>query len=319
MFRRSLIPFLLLIIGSTRLSGQSASLPLDRPETQRFEIHPLKLERALPVDGEEGKELSGLAICDGELYTISDVQDDRIFRIRFSGEQAVLESYLEFVAPPMDGLTKLDLEGLTCDDEGNFYLVSESACRILKVGAGDRHAIWITPSLLDFGSSKNLFQRRNAYLEGIALVAGDEVIVAAERQNRGLMRVKLPFSGAVEVLEFPVAHLAIPWQRSPDLSDLTFEGDQLYGLIRAASALCRLDWEHGVVTETQCWSFETIENLPELQYENMRYGRGEGLAIEGDTVYVVLDNNQEARKLYPDDYRPLLLIMKPDRSPAPLP
>ena len=32
--------------------------------------------------------------------------------------------------------------------------------------------------------------------------------------------------------------------------------------------------------------------------------------MDRDRVYVILDNNNDARRMYPDDLRPLLLIMK---------
>ena len=40
----------------------------------------------------------------------------------------------------------------------------------------------------------------------------------------------------------------------------------------------------------------------------------EGLCMDAERVYVVLDNNEADREVFPGDNRPLLLIMeRPDR------
>ena len=41
----------------------------------------LKLVSEHPVDGMRGGNLSGLALCDNELWTVSDRDDDQIYRL----------------------------------------------------------------------------------------------------------------------------------------------------------------------------------------------------------------------------------------------
>ncbi|MDX1624184.1 MAG: hypothetical protein R3199_09400, partial [Gemmatimonadota bacterium] len=62
--------------------------------------------------------------------------------------------------------------------------------------------------------------------------------------------------------------------------------------------------------EEECWSYAEIENDPRFHYETMEFGRGEGLAVDDGTIYVILDNNLDQRTIRPGDRRPLLFVME---------
>lgn len=90
-----------------------------------------------------------------------------------------------FKADMPEDVEYLDFEGITHDEDGNFYLISESTFRILKVSFDGKQTSWLTPSLQPYGESVELFTDKSAYLEGIAWIANGQFIVCAERKPRG--------------------------------------------------------------------------------------------------------------------------------------
>ncbi|MBF2942189.1 DNA topoisomerase IV, partial [Pseudomonas aeruginosa] len=106
------------------------------------------------VEGMRGGNLSGLAWCGGALWTVSDRDDDRLYRLQPSAEgsdqpwQAEAESFIA-PTPPDSGLPwgmstrvwlsglvrggNLDFEGIACDAAGNRYLVSEAHAAVLQL------------------------------------------------------------------------------------------------------------------------------------------------------------------------------------------
>ena len=112
----------------------------------------LKLVSEHPVDGMRGGNLSGLALCDNELWTVSDRDDDQIYRLDTRAPAWSAQALKIDVPPvPESGLpwglrsrTKaasfirggdLDFEGISCDAAGNRYIVSEAHAAVLQVPA----------------------------------------------------------------------------------------------------------------------------------------------------------------------------------------
>jgi hypothetical protein len=97
----------------------------------------LKLLSEHAVDGLRGGNLSGLALCGDEMWTVSDRDDDRIYRLDTSGDGAWPAQALIIDVPqvPDSGLPwglrsrtwaasflrggELDFEGISCDSAGN--------------------------------------------------------------------------------------------------------------------------------------------------------------------------------------------------------
>jgi uncharacterized protein YjiK len=277
------------------------------------EIISLKLVRALPVQylQNEPIEPSGLAIYNSELYTVSDDHDSLIFKLQISEDKVVLEPFVEFKAPPLKNIKKLDLEGITCDPEGNFYLCSESACQILFVSHDGKEAHWIFESLKPYGEEKGLFQVENAYLEGIALSGTNQFILCAEREPRGIIDLHLKDDSAeVRVYNLDKTNREMMKNNFTDFTGLFVEGKTILVLERAASAISRLDYTEDTVVVSPVWSYDQIENSDELRYADTLFRCGEGLALDDEYAYVILDNNGEARYSNPEDKRPLLFIME---------
>ena len=272
----------------------------------------LELIHALPIDGPADSQPSGLTLSGDTLYAVSDKHGDTIYRIELMADRAVFVSHLRFDAPPLDPpLRRMDFEGITHDDEGDFYLVSETGFRILRVRADGGGARWITPSLRPHGETVGLFQARGANLEGILCLGPQVFLVCAERQPRGLIEVDLRTEPPkILALNYDETQLEFPAERSMSFSGLFRDGEDLYVIERNAEAIVRFGYggEHLVAREV--WSYGHIVNRPDLRYSDMKYGIGEGLCMDRERVYLILDNNGDYRSSAPEDRRPLLLIMK---------
>lgn len=126
------------------LSGLAATEVVAAPVAE------LKLVSEHAVDGMRGGNLSGLVLCGKALWTVSDRDDDQIYRLDISAPTWQAEAVTIDVPPvPESGLpwglrsrTKaasfirggdLDFEGITCDAAGNRYIVSEAHAAVLKV------------------------------------------------------------------------------------------------------------------------------------------------------------------------------------------
>lgn len=283
----------------------AAILPAQNPAA------PLTLHRCLPLEGPENAQPSGLTLRNDTLFTISDKHDTVIFRIELRDTVAALIPAIIFRVPGADENSWFDYEGITCDPAGNFYLVSESQFRILRVSGDGRTAEWITPELKSYGVEKGLFQVFNAYFEGIAWLAPNRFILAAERQPRGFMHVDLTGNHLeVQAQEFNEVKFPFAEGRFPDFADLCRYRDDLYVLERNAFVVTRLIQENGEYRQGEGWSYEHVETDPQWRYNDTRFGLAEGLCMDERFIYIVLDNNGDFRRNNPRDRRPLLFILE---------
>ncbi|HEX2870470.1 MAG TPA: esterase-like activity of phytase family protein [Polyangiaceae bacterium] len=265
----------------------------------------LDLEKALPVDGGAGFQPSGLHLSSGRLLTVSDKHDDAVFELSMQADRAVARPFVTFQAPAGEAL---DLEGLTGGEDGSLLLVSEAQFRVLTIAPSGR-ASWSTPSLEKAGQADGLFQQRNAGLEGVARV-GTQLVLAAEREPRGLL--ELADSGAGKLLAYRLPSAACPARvnRPDDVADLSVAGGELYALERNAHLVVRLTRFDGRFREAEYWSYAQTENDPRYRYPDRAFGLAEGLALDEEHVYIVLDNNGQARESAKDDHRALLFVFK---------
>ena len=274
-------------------------------------ISNLELVKALPVEYSEPVEPSGLTSFDGEFYTVSDDHDYTIFKLEILEDKVVLHPHIKFFAPKLPKLIRLDLEGITCDSEGDFYLCSEGANQILFVSRDGSEVHWIFESLKSYGDKKGFFQIRNAGLEGIALIGPDQFVLCIERQPRGIIRLNLKDNPAkVDLFDLDETKWKLPEERFPDFTGLFVENKDAYVLERGASVISKLTFKNGQVELSPRWSYSQIENSDEWRYANTLFTCGEGLCMDEKFIYVILDNNGEYRYTNPDDRRPLLFIMQ---------
>lgn len=273
------------------------------------EIIPLKLVKALPVEYSESVEPSGLTFYNGDFYTLSDDHDSIIFKLEMLEDKVVLHPHIIFEAPSLKGVDKFDFEGITCDTDGNFYLSSENAFRILKVSHDGQKVTWLFDSLKQLGEEKGLFQVPNASLEGIALINPDQFVLCAERQPRAIIKANLKGSPQIQIYYPKKTKLDLLVAHFPDFTGLFIENKNIYVLERAECVISRVNFEGDSVALSRRWTYKSIETSDEYRYADTVFTSGEGLWMDSNYIYVILDNNRNSRFSNPEDRRPLLLIM----------
>ena len=302
--RRALLA--LLLLGATPVLAQTW------PE--------LVLQSEHPVEGMRGANLSGLAMCQGEMWAVSDRDDDQIYRLdtRYP-EWLANEVSINVPAPPESGLPwgvrmmgkaiaplrggDLDFEGITCDAAGNRYVVSESYAAVLRV-APQGNASWlkIDSGLVRQARASGMLLHFNALFEGIAVnPQGNQIWLAAERERRGLLTVRKKQSvwdcedGCVIMSEAgpeqpPVQLKAKP--QSKDFADLALFDAKLFTLERMAYRICRRTPSTGEVE--RCWSFAQ-DALTDARRYTSAYGNAEALSIDDKGAWVGVDNGNHVR------------------------
>lgn len=290
----------------------------------------LRLLSEHPVEGMRGGNLSGLAQCGKDLWTISDRDDDQIYRLDTRDTVWQAETVHIDVPPVPDsglpwGLSSrtwaasfvrggdLDFEGITCDSVGNRYIVSESHAAVLQVpSVGPSSWLKISPILVREARASGMLLRFNALFEGLAISpAGDQLWLAAERERRGLLLIKrqqtvwdceggcvlLSEAGMeMQPAKFPKARAV-----SRDFADLSLFNGKLFTLERNAFEICRRDAVTAKVE--RCWSFAD-EALQDNRRYPQGYGLTEALIVDAEGAWVGIDNNDGARA--DGEYRPIV-------------
>lgn len=282
----------------------------------------LKLLSEHAVDGMRGGNLSGLALCGGQMWTVSDRDDDRIYRLAPSEAPVWQAEVVEIEVPkvPDSGLPwglrsrtwaasflrggELDFEGISCDSAGNRYVVSESHAAVLQVSPSG-YASWlkIAPTLIRQARGSGMLLHFNALFEGLAINPdGDQLWLAAERERRGLLLIKrqqtvwdcdgncvlLSEAGLeMQPAQFPKAKAV-----SRDFADLSLFNGKLFTLERNAYQVCRRDPQTAQVE--RCWSF-AAEALQDNRRYPQAYGLAEALVVDAEGAWIGLDNNDGRR------------------------
>ncbi|WP_460131908.1 esterase-like activity of phytase family protein [Pseudomonas sp. S1_E04] len=277
----------------------------------------LKLVSEHPVDGMRGGNLSGLALCGTQLWTVSDRDDEQIYRLDTRAPTWQAETVKIDVPPvPESGLpwglrsrTKaasfirggdLDFEGITCDAAGNRYIVSEAHAAVLQVPVtGEPQWLKIAPGMVREARASGMLLHFNALFEGLAInPQGNQIWLAAERERRGLISIKRPQSlwdcdGPCVLLseagqEMQPAQFTQAKAVSKDFADLALFNGKLFTLERNAFRICRRD---ALTAKVElCWSFADEALTPERRYAQP-YGLAEALMVDADGAWVGIDNN----------------------------
>ncbi|NVZ81903.1 esterase-like activity of phytase family protein [Pseudomonas yamanorum] len=297
------------------LSGLAATQVVAAPAAE------LKLLSEHPVEGMRGGNLSGLALCGKDLWTVSDRDDDQIYRLDISADTWQAETVKINVPPvPESGLpfglrsrTKaaslirggdLDFEGISCDAAGNRYIVSEAHAAVLQVPvAGEPEWLKIAPGMVREARASGLLLHFNALFEGLAVnPEGNQIWLAAERERRGLISIKRPQTlwdcdGPCVLLseagtEMQPAQMPKAKAVSRNFSDVALFEGKLFTLESSQFQLCRRDTVTAKVE--QCWSYADEMLAPQRQY-NQPYGLAEALVVDSEGAWIGLDNNFGAR------------------------
>ena len=280
----------------------------------------LALQSEHSVEGMRGGNLSGLALCSGELWAVSDRDDDQIYRLDQSSIPWHAEALSIEVPPaPQSGLPwgvrmmgkaisplrggDLDFEGISCDDAGNRYVVSEAHAAVLQVPLTGAPAwLKIGPALVRQARASGMLLHFNALFEGIAVnPQGNQIWLAAERERRGLLTIRKKQSvwdcenGCVLMseggLEQPPPQLKAKAQQK-DFADLALFEGKLFTLERMAYRICRRTPSTGEVE--RCWSFAN-DALTEGRRYNSGYGNAEALSLDAKGAWIGVDNGNHVR------------------------
>jgi hypothetical protein len=291
---------------ATLLAAPAFAVPLEQ----------LKLLSEHPVEAMVGGNLSGLAVCNGQLWAISDRDDNVLYRM--DRAQTVWQAQPVAIDVPdvpesdlpvsLRSLAKLssyvrggslDFEGISCDAQGNKYLVSEAHAEVLQVPVeGSPQWLKLPAELVAQARAKGMLQHFNAIFEGLAISPeGDRLWLAAERDQRGLLVVDRASDGwrckgscvlrtepGKEVLPPQVGGKSV----SRDFADLSLFNGKLYALERSAYRICRRTLQTGA--NERCWSFSAEALKPQRLYEQ-RFGLTEALVVDETGAWVGVDNN----------------------------
>ncbi len=273
------------------------------------DLHDMDLISVLPIIGPENNQPSGLTIYKNRLITVSDKHDNKIYELKLRETNAEQIPLLDLSIDELaDKNGPLDLEGITTDNQDNILLVSESHFRVIKVSDFGSKLTWMTPSLKEIGRNIGLFKKRHAFLEGIVFV-NNLLLLCGERQPRGIIRYDIS-NGDHAAYVVNETRLPIKRRRSPDFTGMYHFQDRVFVLHRSTHIVSELVYDRDIWSEGEGYSFGHTENNELYAYTNMIYGRAEGLAMDIEKVYIVLDNNNDYRKSDPADNRPLLLVFK---------
>ncbi|TWI54226.1 phytase-like protein with esterase activity [Pseudomonas duriflava] len=284
-------------------------------------IDELKLVAEYPVEGMRGGNLSGLAVCQGNFWAVSDRDDDRYYRLHSEGPIWKAEAHaITALSPPESHLPwnqrvfvriaegrrggSLDLEGITCDRAGNRYLVSEGFAAVLQDPVQGKQS-WIKwpDQLMSEANRRGLLTQFNSLYEGLTVSPdGQELWLAAERQRRGLLTLFKQGDGWVCQKQCVIfaegGTKPIPpalGKRGPlpvDFSDIAYYQGKLFTLERAAHQVCRRDPKSG--RSERCWSFAATLLAPTRHYKQ-NWGLAEALWIDERGAWIGLDTGDLAR------------------------
>jgi hypothetical protein len=282
----------------------------------------LKLASEHPVEGMRGGNLSGLAWCGDALLTVSDRDDELLYRLDTSESTWKAQATRIEVPPvPDSGLPwglrmrtwaasfvrggDLDFEGISCDAAGNRYIVSEAHAAVLQVPVdGVPNWLSIMPTMVRQARGSGMLLHFNALFEGLAVnPAGDRIWLAAERERRGLLLIQRRQSiwdcngGCVLLseagLEQQPEQMPDAKPVSRDFADLSIFNNKLFTLERNAFRICRRDLASAQVE--RCWSF-AAEGLADGRRYAQPYGLAEALVIDAQGAWIGLDNNDRPRE-----------------------
>lgn len=265
------------------------------------------------VNSSQPIEPSGLTLKNNQLFTVCD-DNNAIFKLNFSDEDTVdAVVQLKLDVKQLSAM-ELDLEGITSVGDA-FFLASESHHKLVKVEASALNWVPKLGGVYADAYKAGLFQVYNAGIEAATYLGNQTFLLSVEREPRGLIEVQFDESFQKIVQQtnqvFNDSSHALSAERKPDLTGLFFHDGVIYALHRNAYIIHELIKDaHGVYQEGQSWSYEHIVKHPDNAYQDMQFGHAEGLAVDDENFYLIIDNNNDPKLKSPNDIRPLLIIAK---------
>ena len=265
----------------------------------------LKLIKSYPVMTHNNLEPSGLTKWGDEFFTVSD-NHNTIFRLEILSDKIQLVPYIEILQDDANGL---DFEGITHDDEF-FYLVSEKLYQILKVSKDGQYQEWISENddLKIACKQAGLCQVKNANIEGICVMNDGQLLLVAERQPRGFIEFE-PEDNKFNAYPSNLAIFDYQQNRPPDFTGLSCS-DEMYVLDRNAHRVAQLKKINNKFQESVGYSYQHVIEKSEFKYQDMAFGHAEGLVVDGNYVYIILDHNCDYHVQDPNNNDSLFLKLE---------
>lgn len=252
---------------------------------------------------------------DGHLYTLTDKSAGwyRIDRLT-NGTADLVRDPQWFTRAQMEALAvgktgHWDLEGIAEGPDGCLYFCEELNRWVLRAdprsGRLERLEINWEPVRKWFSADLN------SSWEGIAAGTDGRLYLANEWRLGRIVVVDLGTRQVVDDFKVsPPGRVA----RDNTYSDLCWYAGDLWVLCRQARHVLRVDpITHRVLAD---FDYTNIELSPEHGYASfIPYGQFEGLAVDAENIWLLIDNNGSARLARRDDPRPTLFrCARPDRS-----
>jgi hypothetical protein len=258
---------------------------------------------------------SGLTIWDKKLYTVSD----RISTCVFCLEIDEVNKKATAVPVRLNQMSVLEstggdmsFEGITVDGSGNFFLISENTSRVYKLPRNENDpAVKIISgtTLETVAKDIGLLNDANKGFEGISLLSQDEFILCAERNECGLVQITRKNRKYLSVKAWTLSMHPFPTplerqsveQGLADLFTLLEPGKDgvphrtVFGLERNGEGISKISIQDSGVSSTALWRISKTLRKDGYRYnDSPHFAMPEGLAIDEDFVYVIIDNNESS-------------------------
>lgn len=282
-------------------------------------LYAFTLEGIYPIKNSESMDLSGLAICQGRILTVSDKDSSVIYQIEKQAGTYALIKYRDLNLPKTKSVgfqfpnnlyyllyqlfdkTNYDLEGIACDSQA-IYLASERHAKIGIVSLQEeRQEKWTSLDIKNIQEA-GLLKKYNAFIEGIT-IDSKYYYLGVEREPRGV--VKIDRNTGHTITKKYEDNLST--NRPADISGMAMWKDELYFLSRNEESICKVDKD--ALTIIDCYSYES--HIQNIKYDSDEFGVVEGMAITDKYVYLVIDNNGMSIKDQ-NDTRSRLIVLNND-------
>lgn len=290
-------PLVLALAALVVAASRTEAAPVALRSTNAVPTYTLKAAQIWRLECEKPKRFDASALQrlkDGTLVTLDD-KTTRLFRIELTGDTGRLVATEHEFLPQRPARKagekpepRPDPEGLAVDDRGRVYVCEESQRQVFRYDPVT-HATELLQ--VDWAPVKRWFSADiNASWEGIAV--GEGKLYLANERSRG--RIIVVDAGTLKVeRDFQV--------RPPDVqaadvhySDLCWHAGQLWVLCRESRCVLQVDAHSEQVLAS--FDYEAIERDPANAYAHpYPYGFVEGLLVEADNLWLIVDNNEFPR------------------------
>lgn len=284
--------------------------------------NPLTLHASYAIDSATASGLSGLDWCEGMLLTIDDRDDSNIYQIELNADRARLVESIQIAKPKRTnkppylrrllsfvrgimGTGTYDWEGISCMND-EIFLLSEIDGAVMQLGSNGQPT-WRISGQIPKLQREGLYEDTFIGSEAITWVDEDTLLLGHERSPPAIIRVNTATDDIAVLGLNNERETNLPHLESPDITGMDIQNELLYTLHRNAMLVCIRTIDAYKVID--CRSYRNTEQSSEYKYPSMRYGRAEGIAVQNSYIYVVLDNNGDAR-VKNGSNRPLLFVFE---------